>query len=110
LPLSERARIEIFLPDLPRPAYQRLLTAFEQELTYTFGGCTVARGHEGLYLSAAGAVIRDDIIIVFSDAPFSFESGFERLTAYADALRIAAHQALDEEAILIAVSRVHHSQ
>jgi len=110
LPLSERARIEVFLPDLPRAAYQRLLAALEQEFTYTFGGCTVARGHEGLYLSADGAVVRDDVIILFSDTPFALESSFERISAYVDALRTAAHEALDEEAILIAVSRVHHSQ
>jgi hypothetical protein len=44
LPLSEKARIEVYLPDVPRPAYQDLLAALEQEFTYTFGGCTTLRG------------------------------------------------------------------
>jgi hypothetical protein len=78
-------------------------------LTYTFGGCTVARNFEGYYLSTAGVVIRDPIVVVFSDAPFAMDSQFDRLGEYADALRQAAQQALDEEAILIAVSRIHHS-
>jgi hypothetical protein len=34
LPLSEKARIEVYLPDVPRQAYQDLLGALEQELRY----------------------------------------------------------------------------
>ena len=40
MPLSEKARIEVYLPDLPRAEYQDLLGALEQEFAYTFGGCT----------------------------------------------------------------------
>jgi hypothetical protein len=40
LPLSEKARIEIYLPDLPTAAYGDLLEAIEREFTYTLGGCT----------------------------------------------------------------------
>jgi hypothetical protein len=110
LPLFERARLEIFLPDLPKPVYRRLRAALEQELTYTFGGCTVARSMRGSYLSEAGAVVRDPIVVVFSDAPFSLASQSERLAEYADALRLSAHEALDEEAILVTVRSVHHSE
>jgi hypothetical protein len=47
LPLSEKARIEVYLPDLARFAYQDLLDTLEREFTYTFGGCTIVRGLEG---------------------------------------------------------------
>lgn len=37
LPLLERARVEIYVPDLPAPHYRKLLLACEKEFTYTFG-------------------------------------------------------------------------
>ncbi len=61
MPLLERARVEIYLPDLPTPAYRNLLEAFDQEFTYAFGGCTVVRGLEGSYLSRAGVKTPDRI-------------------------------------------------
>jgi len=41
MPLSEKLRIEVFLPDNPHPAYKALLTTFQEEFTTTFEGCTV---------------------------------------------------------------------
>jgi hypothetical protein len=109
LPLSEKARIEVYLPDLPRPAYQDLLAALEQEFTYTFGGSTTLRGLEGNYLSRIGMRMRDRINVVYTDTPFAFEEHFARIERYADELREAASQALEEEAVLIVVSRVYHA-
>ncbi len=51
MPLLEKARVEIYLPDLPKPAYENLLIALAQEFTYAFGGSTLIRGLEGSYLS-----------------------------------------------------------
>ncbi len=51
MPLSEQARVEVYLPDVPREEYQNLLAALEQEFTYIFGGCTTSRGLEGSYTS-----------------------------------------------------------
>jgi hypothetical protein len=51
LPLFEKARIEVYLPDLPKPAYQDLLDALEQEFTYTFGGATILRAESSPVLS-----------------------------------------------------------
>jgi hypothetical protein len=51
LPLSEKARIEAYIPDLPQQTYQNLLDALAQEFTYTFGGATLIRGLDGSYLS-----------------------------------------------------------
>ena len=108
MPLSEKARIEVYLPDVPRQEYQELLAAFEQEFTYTFGGCTTARGLEGNYLSRLGQRMRDRINLVYTDTPFAFEENFPRVSRYADELRDAAFEALDEEAVLVVVLRVYH--
>jgi len=43
LPLFEKARVEVYLPDLPKPAYQELLAALDREFTYTFGGMNADR-------------------------------------------------------------------
>lgn len=37
MPLFERARVEVYLPDLPRSRYEDLLFALRQEFTHTFG-------------------------------------------------------------------------
>ena len=110
MPLSEKARIEVYLPDVPRPAYQDLLNALEQEFTYTFGGCTTVRGLEGNYLSRLGLRMRDRINLIYSDTPFAFEEHFLRLSWYADELRDAMIAALEEEAVLIAVFKVYHAE
>jgi hypothetical protein len=110
LPLSEKARIEVYLPDAPRPAYQDLLQALEQEFTYTFGGCTTMRGLEGNYLTRLGVIMRDHINLVYTDTPFAFDENFARISRYADRLRDAAFAALAEEAVLIVVFKVYHAE
>ena len=109
MPLSEKVRIEVYLPDLPRRAYQDLLDALEQEFSYTFGGCTLLRGLEGNYLSRIGVVVRDRINLLYTDTPFAFEENVAQLSRYTDELRQAAFEALEEEAVLIAVYKVYHS-
>jgi hypothetical protein len=61
LPLSEKARVEVYVPDLPTLRYENLLDTLEQEFTYTFGGCTIMRGLHGSYLSEAGFPIVDRV-------------------------------------------------
>ena len=109
MPLSEKARIEVYLPDLPRAAYQDLLAALEQEFTFTFGGCTTVRGLEGNYLSRIGTIVRDRINLVYTDTPFASPEHFSLIAVYADELRDAGLKALEEEAILVTVSRVWHA-
>ena len=67
MPLSERARIEVYIPDLPKPAYQDLLEAFDQEFTYTFGGATIIRGLDGSYLSRLGSRMQDRVNLIYTD-------------------------------------------
>ncbi len=110
MPLSERVRIEVYVPDPPKQAYRDLLEAFDQEFTYTFGGCTIIAGLDGSYLSRAGLKMRDKVNIIYTDIPLSLEEDFERVSSYTDDLRKAAYEALEEEAILVAAQRVYHSE
>jgi hypothetical protein len=108
LPLAEKARIEVYLPDLPKPTYQNLLEAFEREFTYTFGGCTIARGLNGSYLSRLGQRVQDRVNLIFTDAPFAFEECFESISRYASELQRASFAALEEEAVLVVALKVYH--
>ena len=108
MPLSEKVRVEIFIPDLPDPVYERILEHLGDELTYAFGGCTVQTAF-GKYRSDSGAIVPDRINILFADAPLHPEEDRRLVELYARGLRDAVAQALgDEEAILIAVHPVSH--
>ena len=110
MPLSEKARVEVYLPDLPKPEYQDLLDALDQEFTYTFGGSTILRGLDGGYLSQFGVRMQDRISIIYTDTPFALEENFKRISRYADELRDAIFQALEEETVLIVALKVYHSE
>ena len=109
MPLFERARVEVYLPDLPRAIYQDLLAALTREFTYTFGGCTINSGLDGSYLSRAGQHVQDRINLIYTDTPYSFEKNFEIISSYADKLKAAVFAALEEDAILVAVMRTYHA-
>ena len=110
MPLSEKARIEVYLPDIDHPAYPELLDVLEREFAYSFGGCILVSGLEGSCLSRIGSVMRDRVNLLYTDTPFAFEANFATLSAYADQLRRAALDALEEEAILIVVYPVYHCE
>ena len=110
MPLSEKVRIEVYVPDLPKPSYRDLLEAFDQEFTYTFGGCTIIHGLDGSYLSRAGLKMQDKINIIYTDIPLALEPNFERVSRYCNNLTKAAYEALEEEAVLVAVFNVYHSE
>jgi hypothetical protein len=55
-------------------------------------------------------VTPDEVNLLYADVPFGFATDFALLSDYADELRDAALRALDEEAILIVVYPVYHSQ
>ncbi len=110
MPLSERARIEVYLPDLPRVAYYDLLEELSREFTYTFGGCTIIQGLDGSYLSESGLPVQDRINLIYTDTPYAFDENFQIISAYADKLKAAVARALDEEAVLITVARIYHAE
>ena len=109
MPLSEKTRIEVYLPGLPSQAYQDLRTSLEQEFTYTFGGCTTVHGLSGHYLSDLGLTVQDRVSLLYTDASLAFDGNWETWVRYAERLHRAAFQALDEEAILIVIFGVHHA-
>lgn len=109
MPLSKRARIEIYLPERGNEAYARLHRAFEQEFLLTFGGCTVIKNTKGLYLGSDGAADFDRINVIYADTSFGFDENFEDISAYTDQLRNAALEATQEESILIVVHGIYHS-
>ena len=109
MPLSKRARIEIYLPERGRSDYARMQRAFEQEFLNTFGGCTVIGNIKGLYLSSERETDFDRISLVYADTPFDFDENFDALSKYTDDLREAALEASDEESILIVVHGIYHS-
>ena len=109
MPLLERVRIEVYLPDVLSFEYQHLLEFLEEELTYTFGGTTIVRGLEGSYLSESGKRIPDRINLLYSDAPLALSTEFVSIAAYVRELKSAVLEALPEEAVLISVEQVYHA-
>jgi hypothetical protein len=103
LPLLERARVEVYVPDLPGPRYHNLLLSFEEEFTYAF------RGLDGNYLSQAGTRITDRINLIYTDLPLALSTSFESTARYTQQLKQAALDALSEETVLIAVQQIYHA-
>ena len=69
MPLSEKVRIELFIPDLPDPIYFNLLERLGDELSYAFRGCTVVPA-SGKYRSESELIMSDKINILFTDTAF----------------------------------------
>ena len=109
MPLLERVRVEVYIPDLPTVSYRNLLSSFEEEFTYAFGGCTIMRGLDGNYLSQAGVKTPDRINLIYTDLPLALAANFETVARYADELKQAAAEALTEEAILVAITQIYHA-
>lgn len=109
MPLSSRARIEIYLPDVPKKNYENALKAFEREFLETFGGCTVIKNIKGLYLAADGKTETDKIVLIYTDTPFEFRKNRKAISKYTDELRATAWLATEEESILIVVHELYHS-
>lgn len=109
MPLLERVRVEVYVPDLPAAAYRNLLLSFEEEFTYAFGGSTIVRGLDGNYLSQAGVKTPNRINLIYADLPLALSINFESVARYADELKRVAVDALAEESILIAVTQVYHA-
>jgi len=109
LPLLERVRIEVYIPDLPSSEYQSLLRSLVEEFTYAFGGSSVLRGLEGSYLSVAGELIPDSINVVYSDVPLALSTDYTSVAAYTGELKRVAMEVLSEEVVLVSVAQVYHA-
>lgn len=109
MPLLEKVRVEVFIPDLPDPVYARLLDELGDELSYTFGGCSMVSA-AGKYRSHSGAILPDQITIIFTDIPFDWKIDQQAIQEYTTRLQTAVRRALpEEEAIFICAFPVSHS-
>lgn len=107
--LSEKVRVEIFIPDLPDPSYGSLLTELGTELSYTFGGCTLLSA-SGNFRSEAGLILPNKINILSTDVSLELDRDRLSIGQYVDRVRDAIQHALDsEESILIAAHAVYHA-
>jgi len=66
------------------------------------------RAIDGSYLSISGEVISDRINLIYSDLPIALSTDFAIVARYAGQLKEAATNALNEDAILIAVEQIYH--
>jgi hypothetical protein len=109
LPLLERVRVEVYIPDPSHLKYEHLLLSLEEEFTYAFGGCTTVRGLQGSYLSSFGKRTPDRINLIYSDVPLALSTRFDAVASYAETVKQAAIEALTEEDVLISVEQVYHA-
>lgn len=109
MPLLERARVEVYVPDLPAPHYHNLLLSFDEEFTYAFGGCTIVRGLDGSYLSRAGVNTSDRVNLIYTDLPIALSTNFDGAARYTDELNLAAVEVLDKESVLVTVGQISHA-
>lgn len=108
MPLSEKVRIEVYVPDRPETHYQNLLDAFADEFTEAFGGATVQRGFEGRYLYDAGEKIVEPMNVVYADLPLNLEKYRDEIAFYLSEIKQAAEEILEEEEILVTVRPLFH--
>jgi hypothetical protein len=110
LPLSEKVRIEIFIPNSFDVAYRDLLEELATELSYAFGGCTQIAAL-GKYRSFDGLIFPDQINILFCDIPLLWKRDRLTLGQYIDWVKHAAERTLErEEVVLISVYPVCHGE
>ena len=110
MPLSKKARVEVYIPDLLGANYQEFLNILEREFTYTFGGCTINRELSGSFQSRTGLPVPDRISLIHTNTAFDLEEALPLISIYVDDLRQSALRMLNEEAILVAVLPVYHSE
>ena len=110
MPLSEKVRIEIFIPDSPDPIYDSILEELGDEMAYAYGGSS-AVSTSGKYRSTEGLILPDKINLLFSDTPFVWERDRLVVEQYAERIRSVVHRSLaEEESILVVVYPVYHSE
>ena len=109
MPLTKRARIEIYLPATSSKALHRLRRAFEREFLSTFGGCTVISSIKGLYLSSSSEIAHDEVDLVYTDTPFSLETHMKEISEYTGSLKELTVSITGEESVLIVVQEIYHA-
>lgn len=88
-----------------------LLAELAEELTSTFGGCTILPRTDGLYQASTGMHIIDLINIIFTDTHKLKldKENFSKVEKYVDYITKSINAELQEEAILISVCKIHNT-
>jgi hypothetical protein len=110
LPLSEKTRIEVYIPDRKEKNYQNLLDVFADEFTEAFDGCTIVRGLEGRYLNDEGGKDIESMNMLYADLPLELEIYTNEVSLYVNEIKSAAHEVLEEESILVTVRTIYHAE
>ena len=109
MPLSEKVRIEIFIPDLPGPIYGSILEELGNELTFAYGGCT-SISTSGKFRLSNGVILPDKVNLLFSDTPFLWERDRLVVEYHAERIRRVVRRALvQEESVMVAAYPVYHA-
>jgi hypothetical protein len=103
LPLSEKAKITVYIPDQPEEEHLRLLTLLQVEFTNTFGGSTISRNLEGSYKAINGDDVVESINVIYTYTPFRIQLYFREVEDYVSQLRQVFLDALGEEVVLVVV-------
>jgi len=110
LPLSEKVRIETFIPGLPDRICSGILENLGNELAAAFGGSTVISS-VGKYRTIEGMLLPDKINILFSATPFHWKRDRLIIEQYSERRRLSGKRSLqEEESILGSIYPVYHSE
>lgn len=115
MPLLGKTRIEFYIPCLPNKVYKILLLKLQEELTFTFGGCTLLEKVEGWYQARDprqprqyGKIILDVVNILFVDVELSIVKDSEVIEKYFAEVSSSINDELQELAIFITANMIWH--
>lgn len=105
-----RIRVEVYIPKRFAPEYRDSVTWIIEELTETYGGCTVHENAAGYYYSKSEAIIDEPMTVVYSDFDMDWNEPEERakVLAYCDTLKQLLLENLSEEEVLVSAFPVSH--
>ncbi len=105
-----RIRVEVYIPKRFASEYRNSLAWLIEELSKTYGGCTVHENASGYYYSRTDAIIDEPISMVYSDFDMDWDQAGERaeVLTYCAALKQLLLNNLSEEEILVNAFPVFH--
>lgn len=105
-----RIRIEVYIPKRFASEYRDSLTWVIEELTETYGGCTVHENAAGYYYSQGEAIIDEPMSVIYSDFDMDWDQPAERAEVldYCARLKQSLLNNLSEEEVLVGAFPVSH--
>lgn len=105
-----RIRVEVYIPKRFTAEYRNSLAWLIEELTETYGGCTVHENAAGYYCSKSEAIIDEPMSVVYCDFDGDWDQQGERaeVLTYCATLKELLLDNLSEEEVLISAFPVSH--